>query len=58
MTPHVVTTLAEIGLGFVGGALAGMFGGYVMARSRIANRVLSPYLVAAQAVPQSEEQIA
>jgi NitT/TauT family transport system permease protein len=51
MTPHVVTTLAEIGLGFVGGALAGMLGGYVMARSRIANRVLSPYLVAAQAVP-------
>ena len=51
MTPHVVTTLAEIGLGFIGGALAGMLGGYVMARSRLANRVLSPYLVAAQAVP-------
>jgi NitT/TauT family transport system permease protein len=51
MPPHVVTTLAEIALGFVGGALAGMLAGYVLARSRLANRVLSPYLVAAQAVP-------
>jgi NitT/TauT family transport system permease protein len=51
MTPHVVTTLAEIGLGFVAGAVAGMLTGYVLARSRLANRVASPYLVAAQAVP-------
>ena len=51
MTPHVVTTLAEIGLGFVGGAIAGMLAGYILARSRLVNRVLSPYLVAAQAVP-------
>ncbi len=51
MTPHVATTLAEIGFGFVGGTLAGMLVGYVLARSRLANRVLSPYLVAAQAVP-------
>lgn len=51
MAPHAVTTLAEIGLGFIGGALAGMLTGYVMARSRLVNRVLSPYLVAAQAVP-------
>ena len=51
MAPHVATTLSEIGFGFVGGALAGMRTGYVLARSRLANRVLSPYLVAAQAVP-------
>ncbi|HZL16004.1 MAG TPA: ABC transporter permease subunit, partial [Verrucomicrobiae bacterium] len=51
MAPHVATTLAEIGFGFVGGGLAGMLTGYVLARSRLANRVLSPYLVAAQAVP-------
>ena len=51
MAPHVVTTLAEIGLGFVAGAVAGMLTGYVLARSRLANRVASPYLVAAQAVP-------
>ncbi len=51
MAPHVVTTLAEIGLGFAAGAVAGMLSGYVLARSRLANRVASPYLVAAQAVP-------
>jgi NitT/TauT family transport system permease protein len=51
MVPHVVTTLAEIGFGFVGGALTGMLTGYLLARSRLANRILSPYLVAAQAVP-------
>jgi NitT/TauT family transport system permease protein len=51
MAPHVVTTLAEIGFGFVAGAVAGMLTGYVLARSRLANRVASPYLVAAQAVP-------
>ncbi len=51
MAPHALNTLAEIGFGFVGGALAGMLTGYVMARSRLVNRVLSPYLVAAQAVP-------
>ena len=51
MAPHVVTTLAEIGLGFIGGATAGMLAGYILARSRLVNRVLSPYLVAAQAVP-------
>jgi NitT/TauT family transport system permease protein len=51
MAPHVAMTLAEIGLGFLGGALAGMLTGYVLARSSLANRVASPYLVAAQAVP-------
>ena len=40
MAPHVVMTLAEIGFGFVGGALVGMLTGYVLARSRLANRVL------------------
>jgi NitT/TauT family transport system permease protein len=51
LAPHVIATLAEIGLGFFAGALTGMLTGYVLARSRLANRVLSPYLVAAQAVP-------
>ena len=51
MAPHAITTLSEIGFGFIGGAPAGMLTGYVMARSRLVNRVLSPYLVAAQAVP-------
>ena len=51
MEPHVAATLAEIGFGFFGGALTGMLTGYVLARWSLANRVASPYLVAAQAVP-------
>jgi putative riboflavin transport system permease protein len=49
--PHLVTTLGEILVGFTVGAAAALPTGYVLARSRPANRVLSPYLVAAQAVP-------
>lgn len=49
--PHLVTTLGEILVGFAVGAAAAIPTGYVLARSRLANRVLSPYLVAAQAVP-------
>jgi putative riboflavin transport system permease protein len=48
---HLVTTLAEIAVGFTVGAAAALPTGYVLARSRLANRVVSPYLVAAQAVP-------
>lgn len=49
--PHVVTTLVEIGLGFSIGAGLAVMTGYVLARSRLAERLLSPYLVAAQATP-------
>ena len=49
--PHAVTTLAEITLGFVTGAGLAVVAGYALARSRLAERVLSPYLVAAQATP-------
>ncbi len=38
-------------IGFAVGSFTGLLAGYVLARSRLANRVLSPYLVAAQAVP-------
>ena len=51
MTPHTVTTLSEIGLGFVVGSAAAVLAGYLLARSRLAERLLSPYLVAAQATP-------
>ena len=51
MWPHFEATLAAVLLGFAVGALAALPTGYVLARSRIANRVLSPYLVAAQATP-------
>lgn len=49
--PHLVATLVSILVGFTLGAAAAQPTGYVLARSRLANRVLSPYLVAAQAVP-------
>lgn len=51
MWPHASATLVEIGLGFVVGASLAVGVGYLLARSRLAERLLSPYLVAAQATP-------
>lgn len=51
MTPHALATLAEIGWGFLVGAGLALVVGYLLARSRLAERLLSPYLVAAQATP-------
>jgi putative riboflavin transport system permease protein len=51
MWPHAVTTLSEILLGFALGASLALVVGIVLARSRLAERLLSPYLVAAQATP-------
>lgn len=51
MWPHTATTLTEILLGFVVGATAAVLVGILLARSRFAERLLSPYLVAAQATP-------
>lgn len=49
--PHLATTLVEVALGFaVGGGLA-LVVGYALARSVAVERLLSPYLVAAQATP-------
>jgi NitT/TauT family transport system permease protein len=50
-TPHVVTTLSEILLGLALGVSVGLVIGFVLARSALADRLLSPYLVAAQATP-------
>jgi putative riboflavin transport system permease protein len=49
--PHLATTLLEIALGFVVGAGLGLIAGYALAKSAVVERVLSPYLVAAQATP-------
>jgi NitT/TauT family transport system permease protein len=49
--PHLATTLLEIALGFAVGAGLGLVAGYALARSALVERVLSPYLVAAQATP-------
>jgi NitT/TauT family transport system permease protein len=48
---HSVVTLGEVLLGFGTGALAGLAVGGLLARSRLANRLFSPYIVAAQSVP-------
>ncbi len=49
--PHVAATLSEIILGFVVGAAIALVVGYLLARSSLAERLLSPYIVAAQATP-------
>jgi NitT/TauT family transport system permease protein len=51
IAPHATRTLVEIGLGFAAGAGLALVVGYVMARLPLAERLLSPYLVAAQAMP-------
>jgi putative riboflavin transport system permease protein len=51
MWPHVQQTLIEVVLGFAIGATVGIAAGILLARSRLAERLLSPYLVAAQATP-------
>ncbi len=49
--PHLVTTLVEVVLGFTVGAGLALVVGYTLARSAFVERLLSPYLVAAQATP-------
>jgi NitT/TauT family transport system permease protein len=51
IAPHALVTLQEIVIGFVVGAGLAVVIGYVLARSVAAERLLSPYLVAAQATP-------
>jgi NitT/TauT family transport system permease protein len=51
MWPHFSTTLVELALGFAVGAGLALALGYLLARSRLAERLLSPYIVAAQATP-------
>jgi NitT/TauT family transport system permease protein len=51
MLPHVRTTLVEVAIGFTVGAGLAVVVGYLLARSVVVERILSPYLVAAQATP-------
>lgn len=51
MAPHAVTTLVEVALGFAVGGTIGLVVGYALGRSSIVARLVSPYLVAAQATP-------
>jgi NitT/TauT family transport system permease protein len=49
--PHVAATLEEIVLGLLVGVAIALPLGVLLGRSRLAEQVLSPYLVAAQATP-------
>lgn len=51
LAPHALATLTEIALGLVVGGAAALVVGYLLARSALVERLLSPYLVAAQATP-------
>jgi NitT/TauT family transport system permease protein len=51
IAPHLFTTLVEVALGFLVGAGLALIVGYALARSAVVERLLSPYLVAAQATP-------
>ena len=48
---HTAVTLLEIVLGLFAGVLFATIVGYVLAKSRSLERILSPYLVASQAIP-------
>ena len=48
---HTLTTLVEVILGFAVGATAAIIVGIALGKSVVVERVLSPYIVAAQAVP-------
>ena len=51
MAPNAAATLLEVALGFGVGASLAVLIGYLLARSRLAERILSPYVVAAQSTP-------
>ena len=51
LQPHLAATLEESVIGFVVGAALAVAVGILLAKSLTAERVLSPYLVAAQAIP-------
>jgi len=48
---HTAVTLAEILLGLLAGTVAAMALGYAVAKSRLFERLVAPYLVASQAIP-------
>jgi len=51
LQPHLAATLEESVIGFAVGAVVAVVVGILLAKSLTAERVLSPYLVAAQAIP-------
>ncbi|MFS0723292.1 ABC transporter permease [Paenibacillus sp. 1P07SE] len=52
LLPHVGVTLTEIALGLLLGGLCGFAAGVAMGESSLLRRLLSPYVIASQAVPK------
>jgi NitT/TauT family transport system permease protein len=48
---HVLITLSEVLLGLLAGTIAAVGLGYAVAKSRLFERLVAPYLVATQAIP-------
>jgi len=48
---HTLSTLLEVVLGLIAGAVLATFTGYWIARSRLFEKLVAPYLVASQAIP-------
>jgi len=48
---HTLITLQEVILGLALGLTAAIITGYILAKSRLVERVLSPYIVASQSIP-------
>jgi NitT/TauT family transport system permease protein len=48
---HTFTTLSEVLLGLLAGTIAAVTIGYAIAKSRLFEQLVSPYLVATQAIP-------
>jgi NitT/TauT family transport system permease protein len=48
---HTTVTLGEVLLGLLAGGSAATLTGYALAKSRSAEKLLSPYLIASQAIP-------
>ncbi len=51
LVSHTLVTLTEVLVGLIAGAFFAMLTGYLVAKSRLLENLLSPYLVASQAVP-------
>ncbi len=51
MAPHAAATLEEVALGFLVGSSLAVVIGYALGRSTLVARLISPYIVAAQATP-------
>ncbi|HRQ32892.1 MAG TPA: ABC transporter permease subunit, partial [Anaerolineales bacterium] len=51
MAYHTGITLSEIVLGLIAGVTIATILGYLLAKSRSLEKILSPYIVASQAIP-------